>query len=170
MVISSRNRGILKKNRFFFNPHKSMVIFAKNRKILKKSVFFSCRNQWWFLQEIDEIRTKIKKISWGNQWGFLPETSEIWNFFVFFYLQKSIVIFARNPWNVKKNVFFVYGNQWWFLLKIDRFWEKVCFFLAEINHSKTPAHIRIADIWDICDISIYIVPLHIPVIWDVFWV
>ena len=116
MVISSRNREIHKKKvfLFFFVAHKSMVIFAKNREILKNSekkcVLFLQKSNWWFVQEIDEIRTKIQKYAWRNHWGFLPKNSEIWKFCVFF-TQEIIGDFREKFTNSEK---------------------KVCIYLAEI--------------------------------------
>ena len=78
MVISSRNREILKKTDFFFVPHKSLVIFAKKtRNSEKVRCSFLAEIIGDFCNKSMKSLQKSKKYSWRNHWGFLPGNSEI---------------------------------------------------------------------------------------------
>ena len=96
--------GISARNRWNSTEktQKSMGFLWKIERFFKKSDFWSCRNQWWFLLQIDEIQPKSKKIGRRNQLRFLPKIEQFF----------------------KKNGFLSCRNQWWFLLQIDEIQPK----------------------------------------------
>ena len=128
MVISSRNREILKKNRFyfFFVPHKSLVIFAKNREIpknsekkcvlfLQKSLVICARNRW--------NPNENPKICLEKSLGISTKNQRNLKFLCFFH-SRNHWWFPRKIYKFRiKSVYLSCRNHWWFLQKIDEILE-----------------------------------------------
>ncbi len=102
LVISARNRWNRNENGKIFLD-KSLGISDRNQRNLKIFCFFASRNHWWFLEKIEKF--------WKN---------------CVFFLQKSLVISARNRWNPNKNKNkYSWRNHWGLLPGNSEIWKSM---------------------------------------------